>query len=97
MVFRYHPVILTGDLNVGADSSLISLLSEGVLDPSKTTKTQEGSQLKELSFPTELLQQALHISESCQYIDVVDARKNGLDDPRATKVPLILIIFTLEQ
>lgn len=93
LIFRYHPVILTGDFNVSADSILISLLSDGILDCSKITKKQEGSQSRELSLPTELLQEALHISESCQYLDVVDARKKGLGDPRATKVPVIVIRF----
>lgn len=89
LIFRYHPVILTGDLNVSADSILISMLSDGILDCSKITKKQEGSQSRELSLPKELLQEALHISESCQYLDVVDARKKGLGDPRATKVSVI--------
>ncbi|XP_054260204.1 protein angel homolog 2-like [Macrosteles quadrilineatus] len=89
---KYHPVILTGDLNVNPDTCLISLLRNRYVNCRNFNgqwRPVRDSEGRQLSVPDELLRDYLNISPDCQYTDVVEGRRRGIKDVKKTEVNIL--------
>lgn len=88
-VARYHPIILTGDLNVNSESGLISLLQEGYLDSQsvmgKKKKKKKHSVDNRQIVPTDQLKSCLGLNlDGCQYLHVehsLDSKQSHVPIP----------------